>query len=236
LQQAPVENRRSALLRRRADLHLRPCGAQLPKRLTQESHDQGIALATLHVHLDHDSYLEVTVVKGKSSEVKAFADRVIAERGCAMVTSTFMRSRPRQKTLRRSEVLSLPSRINPLCQKPICTNLARMFALAGSPKLLFLDEPGAGLNHAEKDDLVRLLKRLKGHGLTIFVIDHDMAMVEQVADHITVLNFGRRIADGAPGDVLRHPEVIAAYLGEERPALAASTLSRSTLSRPHGAP
>jgi branched-chain amino acid transport system permease protein len=91
-------------------------------------------------------------------------------------------------------------------------------ALAGQPKLLLLDEPGAGLNHIEKEDLIALLKRLKGHGLTIFIIDHDMAMVEQVADHITVLNFGKRIADGAPADVLRHPDVITAYLGEAHPA------------------
>jgi branched-chain amino acid transport system permease protein len=90
-------------------------------------------------------------------------------------------------------------------------------ALAGSPKLLLLDEPGAGLNHVEKDELVQLLKRLKGHGLTIFIIDHDMRLVSQVADHISVLNFGRRIADGAPSEVLRHPDVIAAYLGEEKP-------------------
>jgi branched-chain amino acid transport system permease protein len=95
-------------------------------------------------------------------------------------------------------------------------------ALAGSPKLLLFDEPGAGLNHVEKDELVRLLKRLKGHGLTILIIDHDIAMVEQVADHITVLNFGRRIADGTPAEVLRHPDVIAAYLGTEHPALARS--------------
>jgi branched-chain amino acid transport system permease protein len=95
-------------------------------------------------------------------------------------------------------------------------------ALAGGPKLLFLDEPGAGLNHVEKDELVRLLRRLKGHGLTIFIIDHDMAMVEQVADYITVLNFGKRIADGTPSQVLRHPDVIAAYLGEERPASSRS--------------
>jgi branched-chain amino acid transport system permease protein len=101
-------------------------------------------------------------------------------------------------------------------------------ALAGSPKLLLLDEPGAGLNHVEKDELVHLLKRLKGHGLTILIIDHDMAMVEQVADHITVLNFGRRIADGAPSDVLRHPDVIAAYLGTEQPE---SSWSSSTSSQ-----
>jgi branched-chain amino acid transport system permease protein len=95
-------------------------------------------------------------------------------------------------------------------------------ALAASPKLLLLDEPGAGLNHVEKDELVILLKRLKGHGLTILIIDHDMAMVEQVADHITVLNFGRRIADGSPAEVLRHPDVIAAYLGTDNPALSRS--------------
>jgi branched-chain amino acid transport system permease protein len=89
-------------------------------------------------------------------------------------------------------------------------------ALAGSPKLLLLDEPGAGLNHVEKDELVDLLKRLKGHGLTICVIDHDMNLVEQIADHITVLNFGHRIADGTPEEVLRNPKVVAAYLGEER--------------------
>jgi branched-chain amino acid transport system permease protein len=87
-------------------------------------------------------------------------------------------------------------------------------ALAGDPKLILLDEPGAGLNHGEKDGLVALLKQLKGHGLTILIIDHDMAMVEQVADRITVLNFGRRIADGSPQGVLRNPDVVAAYLGE----------------------
>ena len=69
-------------------------------------------------------------------------------------------------------------------------------SLAGNP--LLLDEPGAGLNHHEKQELVALLKRLRGHGLTVFIIDHDMNLVEQLADHITVLNFGRLIADGAP--------------------------------------
>ena len=93
-------------------------------------------------------------------------------------------------------------------------------ALAGSPKLLLLDEPGAGLNHVEKSELVQLLKCLKGHGLTILVIDHDMNLVEQVADRITVLNFGRRIADGPPAEVLRNPEVMAAYLGNVKTYVA----------------
>ena len=87
-------------------------------------------------------------------------------------------------------------------------------ALAAHPKLLLLDEPGAGLNQTEKQELVGLLKRLRGHGLTLFLIDHDMGLVEKVSDKITVLNFGKKIAEGAPQEVLRHPDVIAAYLGE----------------------
>jgi len=93
-------------------------------------------------------------------------------------------------------------------------------ALAGQPKLLLLDEPAAGLNHTETQELVALLKRLRGHGLTIFLIEHDMALIEQVSDKISVLNFGKKIAEGAPQDVLRHPEVIAAYLGEATDATA----------------
>jgi branched-chain amino acid transport system permease protein len=87
-------------------------------------------------------------------------------------------------------------------------------ALAGSPQAILLDEPAAGLNMTEKVEMGQLLLRLKGHGLTILIIDHDMKLVEQVADRITVLNFGRRIADGLKTDVLTNPDVIAAYLGE----------------------
>lgn len=88
-------------------------------------------------------------------------------------------------------------------------------ALAGHPKLLLLDEPAAGLNQTEKQALVGLLKRLRGHGLTIFLIEHDMRLIMQVSDRISVLNFGRKIAEGTPQEIMKHPEVIKAYLGEE---------------------
>jgi len=86
-------------------------------------------------------------------------------------------------------------------------------ALAGNPTVLLLDEPAAGLNSSEKKSLHDLLDRIAAHGLTILIIDHDMTLVAGVARHLTVLNFGRRIADGDTTEVLRQPDVVAAYLG-----------------------
>jgi branched-chain amino acid transport system permease protein len=88
-------------------------------------------------------------------------------------------------------------------------------ALAANPTLLLLDEPAAGLNSSEKLELHELLKRIAAQGLTILIIDHDMTLVSEAAQHITVLNFGRRIADGESMAVLRHPDVVSAYLGSE---------------------
>ena len=88
-------------------------------------------------------------------------------------------------------------------------------ALAANPTLLLLDEPAAGLNSSEKLELHGLLKRIAAQGLTILIIDHDMTLVSEAAQHITVLNFGRRIADGESLAVLRHPDVVSAYLGTD---------------------
>jgi branched-chain amino acid transport system permease protein len=86
-------------------------------------------------------------------------------------------------------------------------------ALAANPTVLLLDEPAAGLNSSEKKSLHDLLDKIAAQGLTILIIDHDMTLVAGVAQHLTVLNFGRRIADGDTAAVLQHPDVVAAYLG-----------------------
>ena len=88
-------------------------------------------------------------------------------------------------------------------------------ALAGNPTLLLLDEPAAGLNSTEKLEVQALLGRISKQGLTILIIDHDISLVRSVAQHTTVLNFGRRIADGESVAVLNHPDVISAYLGSD---------------------
>jgi branched-chain amino acid transport system ATP-binding protein len=86
-------------------------------------------------------------------------------------------------------------------------------ALAAEPTVLLLDEPAAGLNLHETGELASLIRRIREKGITVLLVEHDMSLVMDISDRVVVLNYGRKLAEGAPGEIQGNPEVIAIYLG-----------------------
>jgi len=88
-------------------------------------------------------------------------------------------------------------------------------ALATSPELILLDEPVAGLNPQETKEVANLIKLVVKDEVTIILIEHDMKMVMEISDYITVMNFGKKLAQGTPQEIINNPQVIDAYLGAQ---------------------
>jgi branched-chain amino acid transport system ATP-binding protein len=85
--------------------------------------------------------------------------------------------------------------------------------MATDPMLILLDEPAAGLNEKESDDLLHLIQKIRDKGITILLIEHDMKIIMDICDNIFVLNFGEKIAQGSPAEIQENQDVVEAYLG-----------------------
>ena len=86
-------------------------------------------------------------------------------------------------------------------------------ALAAKPKIILLDEPAAGLNHTETGEIEELVRKVAQSGVTVVLVEHDMKLVMNLSDHILVLDYGKKLAEGTAAEVRANPDVVAAYLG-----------------------
>jgi branched-chain amino acid transport system ATP-binding protein len=138
-----------------------------------------------------------------------------------VVASAFLRARTRRAALEKAEeVLRFTNlwEVRDMLSKGLPLGLRKRLeiarALATGPELLLLDEACAGLNPAELDESIRIIRKIKERGITIMIIEHHMKVIMSISDRIVVLTYGQKLAEGTPDEISRNPQVIEAYLGE----------------------
>jgi branched-chain amino acid transport system ATP-binding protein len=138
-----------------------------------------------------------------------------------VVASAFLRSKSKAEALAKAEeILRFTNLwdVRDMLSKGLPLGLRKRLeiarALATGPELLLLDEACAGLNPSELDESIAIIRRIKERGITIMIIEHHMKVIMSISDRIVVLTYGQKLAEGAPTEISRNPQVIEAYLGE----------------------
>jgi branched-chain amino acid transport system permease protein len=185
-------------------------GAQKPWRIAEA----GVVRTFQNLRLFKSLSVEQNILVACRADVEAGWGGVFLNSGAARAEEAELRQRAGEALqfvglyhLRHRPISHLPHEQQRLVE------IARAYAMR--PKLIMLDEPAAGMNPNEVERLVRIVDRLRDLGFTILMIEHNMPMVMRVADRMTVLNYGRKIAEGLPSEVRGDAEVIKAYLGEK---------------------